>query len=161
MADGATIFAVASGAGLAAITVVRVSGPGCPGILDGLAHQRPPARVASLRTLRNRSGELLDRAVVLWFPAPRSYTGEDCIEFQLHGGRAVLAAVSEALVREGARPAIPASSPGAPSSTAGSTCCRPRRSRILWPPRPRPSAGRRWRRWRADSAGFTTAGPRG
>ena len=107
MADGATIFAVASGAGLAAITVVRVSGPGCPGILDGLAHQRPPARVASLRTLRNRSGELLDRAVVLWFPAPRSYTGEDCIEFQLHGGRAVLAAVSEALVREGARPADP------------------------------------------------------
>lgn len=105
--DGATIFAVASGAGRSAITVLRISGPGSAGILDCLCRRRPAPRVAGLRTLRNRAGDILDRALVLWFPAPGSYTGEDSAELHLHGGRAVLAAVAEALVEIGARPAEP------------------------------------------------------
>lgn len=106
-AEGATIFAAASGAGRAAITVLRLSGPGCGGILDGLCRRRPAPRVASVRSLRSQGGAVLDRALVLWFPAPASYTGEDCAELHLHGGRAVLAAVSEALLEAGARPAEP------------------------------------------------------
>ncbi len=104
-AEGATIFAVASGAGRAAITVVRISGPLSAGMLDRLCRRRPPPRLAALRTLRSRSGDVLDRALVLWFPAPGSYTGEDSAELHLHGGRAVLASVCEALLEAGARPA--------------------------------------------------------
>ncbi len=104
-ADGATIFAVASGAGRAAITVVRISGPQCGLVLDRLCRHRPAPRVAALRTLRDRTREMLDRALVLWLPAPGSYTGEDSAELHLHGGRAVLAAVTNALLQEGARPA--------------------------------------------------------
>lgn len=101
----ATIFAMASGAGRAAITVLRISGPRSGAMLDRLCRRRPPPRVAALRTLRNGDGEILDRGLVLFFPAPGSYTGEDCAELHLHGGRAVLAAVVEALVELGARPA--------------------------------------------------------
>lgn len=100
-----TIFAVASGAGRAAITVLRISGPDCGAMLDSLCRRRPPPRVATLRTLRNQAGAVLDRALVLWFPGPASYTGEDCAELHLHGGRAVLAAVAEALLEAGGRPA--------------------------------------------------------
>ena len=57
----------------------------------------PPPRQASLRTLRSASSEVLDRAVVLFFPGPASATGEDCIELHCHGGRAVVGAVSAAL----------------------------------------------------------------
>jgi tRNA modification GTPase len=63
--------------------------------------------MALLRTLRSRGGEVLDRALVLWFPGPGSYTGEDSAELHLHGGPAVLASVSAALAAEGARPAEP------------------------------------------------------
>lgn len=102
-ADGDTIFAVASGAGRAAVTLLRLSGPQAGAMLDQLC-RRPAPRLAALRALR-AGGEVLDRALVLWLPGPGSYTGEDCAELHLHGGRAVLSAVSEALVRLGARPA--------------------------------------------------------
>jgi tRNA modification GTPase len=105
VAGVATIFAVASGAGRNAITVLRISGPGSAGILDGMCRRRPAPRVAAVRTLRNRAGEMLDRALVLWLPAPGSYTGEDSAELHLHGGRAVLAAVADALLETDARPA--------------------------------------------------------
>ena len=74
-------------------------------VLDGLC-RRPPARQAALRWLRH-GDEVLDQAIVLWFPAPSSYTGEDCAELHLHGGPAVVAAVADALVALGARPAEP------------------------------------------------------
>jgi tRNA modification GTPase len=102
-----TIFAVASGAGRAAVTVLRISGPGCGSMLDALCRRRPAPRIASLRRLRGADGVVLDSAIVLWFPAPRSYTGEDSAELHLHGGRAVLEAVAAALVKLGARPAEP------------------------------------------------------
>lgn len=105
-----TIFALASGAGRAAVAVMRLSGAdGCGRILDRLTGgRRPPPRMASLRRLRHPvTGETLDRALVLWFPGPRSYTGEDAAELHLHGGPAVIAGVAEALVALGARPAEP------------------------------------------------------
>ncbi len=102
----ATIFALATGAGRAAVAVLRVSGPEAGRVLAALAGPLPEPRRASLRTLRHKN-EALDRALVLWFPGPASYTGEDSAELHLHGGPAVVAAVGEALVALGARPAEP------------------------------------------------------
>ena len=107
MADG-TIFALASGAGRAAVALLRLSGPGTARVVAALAGPLPPPRHASLRRLRDpRTAELLDQALVLWFPGPASYTGEDSAELHLHGGPAVIAGVAEALVAAGARPAEP------------------------------------------------------
>ncbi len=102
-----TIFAPASGAGRAAVAVVRISGPATRDVLETLAGAVPPARVATLAALRCKD-DVLDRALVLWFPGPASFTGEDAAEFQLHGGRAVVAAVLRALTAiPGCRPAEP------------------------------------------------------
>ena len=103
--DGDTIFALASGPGRAAVAVIRMSGGRAGAVLDGLC-RRPLPRHAALRQLRH-GGDVLDQALVLWFPAPASYTGEDSAELQLHGGPAVVAAVADALVKLGARPAEP------------------------------------------------------
>jgi len=105
--DADTIFAVASGAGQAAIAVMRLSGPGCHAILTALCGRVPPPRRASLRRLRDAHGDELDQAMVVWLPGPASYTGEDSAELFLHGGRAVLLGVADALVSLGARPAEP------------------------------------------------------
>lgn len=102
---GETIFALASGAGRAAVAVVRMSGPGTGQLVAALCGLPEPRR-ASLRRLR-QDEVVLDRALVLWLPGPGSYTGEDSAELQLHGGPAVVAAVAEALVTLGARPAEP------------------------------------------------------
>ncbi|WP_159994710.1 tRNA uridine-5-carboxymethylaminomethyl(34) synthesis GTPase MnmE [Roseomonas sp. 18066] len=103
-----TIFALASGAGRAAIAVIRLSGPDTRTILQRLAGGLPKARQASLRRLRHPdTGETLDEALALWFPGPGSYTGEDSAELHLHGGRAVVEGVSAALLALGARPAEP------------------------------------------------------
>lgn len=102
------IFALASGAGRAAVAVVRLSGAGAAEAVRRLAGTLPPPRLAALKRLRHPdTGETLDRALVLWFPSPRSYTGEDCAELHLHGGPAVIAGVADALVAAGARPAEP------------------------------------------------------
>ncbi|WP_439596549.1 tRNA uridine-5-carboxymethylaminomethyl(34) synthesis GTPase MnmE [Falsiroseomonas sp.] len=102
-----TILARASGAGQAAVAVLRLSGPQAGAMLQGLAGRLPEPRRASLRRLRDASGEVLDQALVLWFPGPGSYTGEDAAELHLHGGSAVVAAVEAALLRQGCRPAEP------------------------------------------------------
>ena len=102
-----TIFAPASGAGRAAVAVVRISGPASGDAVKALVGAVPPARVATVAALRHQ-GEILDRALVLWFAGPASFTGEDAAEFQLHGGRAVVAAVVQALAGvPGCRPAEP------------------------------------------------------
>jgi len=106
--DEDTIFAPASGAGRAAIAVLRMSGPAAGAALRALCAGRlPPPRRAALRRLRDPAGGLLDHALVLWLPGPGSYTGEDSAELHLHGGRAVTEAVAAALVAAGARPAAP------------------------------------------------------
>ncbi len=100
--DVDTIFAVASGAGHAAIAVMRISGPDSRRLVTELCGRVPPPRRVSLRRLGD-----LDQAMVVWLPAPGNYTGEDSAELYLHGGRAVLAGVAAALVALGARPAEP------------------------------------------------------
>jgi tRNA modification GTPase len=92
-----TIYALSSGHGRAGVAVIRVSGPGAGAALDHLAPPRPRPRFAALRTVRGTTGEVLDQGLALWFPAPRSETGEDMAELQVHGGRAVTAAVLGAL----------------------------------------------------------------
>ena len=94
-----TIFAVATSAGRAAICVVRLSGSGAgPALVTLTSEALPVARRASLRALRRPGdGEVLDRALVLWMPAPASATGEDVVELHLHGGAALVAGVLNAL----------------------------------------------------------------
>jgi tRNA modification GTPase len=100
-----TIFAPITGRG-GAVSTVRLSGPGADKVLAALVGELPQVRRASLRALR-WGGLVLDHALVVRFAGPQSFTGEDCVELSLHGGRAVLAAVSAALVALGARPAEP------------------------------------------------------
>jgi tRNA modification GTPase len=103
-----TIYALSSGSPPAAVAVVRISGPGAANALDMLAGKVAEPRVARLATLRSPHGEVLDRALVLRFSGPASATGEDVAELHLHGGRAVVRAVLEALSRmEGLREAEP------------------------------------------------------
>ncbi len=99
-----TIFALASGPGRAAIAVIRLSGPQTRTILTSLCDV-PAARRASVRRLRDKAGNLLDQAMVLWLPGPGSYTGEDSAELHVHGGRAVIQAMTYALLEAGSRPA--------------------------------------------------------
>ncbi len=101
-----TIFALATPPGRGAIAIIRLSGPGTDATLAALGAPDLTARMASLRTLRH-GDEVLDQALVLRFPGPNSYTGEDCAELHLHGGRAVIEAVSTALIVLGLRPAEP------------------------------------------------------
>ncbi|MCG6121729.1 MAG: tRNA uridine-5-carboxymethylaminomethyl(34) synthesis GTPase MnmE [Microvirga sp.] len=104
-----TIYAPASGFGRAAVCVVRVSGPNVRDILARVAGGAPEPRRMSLRRLVDpQSGEALDEALVVWFPGPNSFTGEDQAELQIHGGLAVRQAVLAALSSiEGCRPAEP------------------------------------------------------
>src|SRR4051794_27384637 len=104
----ATIFALASGSIRAAIAVIRVSGSGTRQAIAGLCRGRlPPPRHAGLRRLRTPDGEILDQALVLWFPGPATETGEDAAELHVHGSRAVIEALSGQLVAAGLRPAEP------------------------------------------------------
>ena len=94
-----TIYALSSGRPPAAIAVVRVSGPAAGDALLRMTGTLPRPRVASLRTLRGHDGEILDRALSLYFPGPATATGEDLVELHLHGGRAIVAAVEHTLSR--------------------------------------------------------------
>jgi len=102
-----TVFALATAPGRAAVAVVRLTGSGSRAVLEALAGPAPEPRRAQLRPLRGTAGEILDQALVLWLPGPASYTGEDSAELQLHGGQAVVEAVSQALLDAGARLADP------------------------------------------------------
>src|SRR3954464_2643573 len=92
-----TIFALSSGRPPSAISVVRVSGTHAGTILTSLAGKIPPPRRATRALIRDANQQPIDDAVVLWFPGPKSATGEDIAEFHVHGGRAVLAALFAAL----------------------------------------------------------------
>jgi tRNA modification GTPase len=107
VATADTIFALSSGSPPAAVAIVRISGPRADAALERLAGTLPEPRIATLARLR-WGDEELDRALVLRFPKPGSATGEDVAELHLHGGRAVVARVLEALAgMEGLRPALP------------------------------------------------------
>jgi tRNA modification GTPase len=93
-----TIFALSSGRPPAAVAVIRISGPRASSALERLIGRVPAARRASLARLRHpATGDLIDEGLALWFPGPNSETGEDIVELQVHGGRAVIAAVLSAL----------------------------------------------------------------
>lgn len=119
-----TIVAIATAPGRGGVGIVRVSGPAArrigEAILGGIAgggaaredgdaarSALPPPRVATLAKFFDAAGAVLDEGLVLWFPAPHSYTGEDVLELQGHGGRVVLEALVARAVQLGARRALP------------------------------------------------------
>jgi tRNA modification GTPase len=104
--EGDTIFALSSGALPSAIAIVRISGAQSSLALQSLAGTVPEAGRATLRTLRY-GGDILDQAMLLWFPGPHTVTGEDVVEFHLHGSRAVVEACFAALAQCGLRMAEP------------------------------------------------------
>jgi tRNA modification GTPase len=106
-----TIFALSSAAGRAGLAVIRLSGPGTGMALRALSNQPlPRARYATRAVLQDpMSGETLDDGIVIWFPAPNSYTGEDVAELQVHGGSAVVAAILDTL---GGQPGLRLAEPG-------------------------------------------------
>ena len=94
-----TIYALSSGPGLSGVAVIRISGEETPSILKLLTKKDLPSpRVATLsKIINSNNSELIDEALVLWFPGPNSYTGEDMAEFHVHGSMAVIKAIHKAL----------------------------------------------------------------
>jgi hypothetical protein len=101
-----TVFAVATSASKAAISIIRLSGPQAKSTLQALisgkreenSANEPKPRLLELHKLRHpNSGVMLDHAMTAWFPAPNSYTGEDMVELHVHGGRATVQAVQRTL----------------------------------------------------------------
>ena len=87
-----TIYALSSGPGLSGIAVIRVSGTQSREIISSLTDQPfPKERLATLKKIKNNStNELIDEGIVLWLPGPKTYTGEDMVEFHVHGSKAVI-----------------------------------------------------------------------
>tara|TARA_B100000945_G_C20421294_1_gene618164 strand:- start:1046 stop:2371 length:1326 start_codon:yes stop_codon:yes gene_type:complete len=94
-----TIYALSSGPGISGVAVIRISGKETSAILKLITKKNlPKPRVASINKIINvKSSELIDEAIVLWFPGPNSYTGEDMAEFHVHGSMAVIKAMHQAL----------------------------------------------------------------
>lgn len=88
-----TIYALSSGSLPAGVAVIRISGASALPVVESLVGSLPAARHAALKTIRTRNGLILDRGLVLLFPGPASFTGEDCAEIHVHGGKAVVAAL--------------------------------------------------------------------
>ena len=104
---GGTIVACATPPGRGGVAVIRVSGGGVRGIAAGMLGKVPPARTATLASLKDSSGELLDRGLALFFPAPGSFTGEDVLELHVHGSPVVCDLLTARICELGARPAGP------------------------------------------------------
>lgn len=100
-----TIFALSSGSTPSGVAVIRVSGPASFEVGARLVGPIPKKRSVLLRTIRSRNDSEIDRGLVLVFPGPASFTGEDCLEFQVHGGRAIIAALSQELLALGCKAA--------------------------------------------------------
>lgn len=112
LGDVDTIAAIATAPGMAGVGVVRVSGPRAAEIGRALLNGLPPARRASLRQLSHpkaaaKGSSIVDEGIALWFPGPNSFTGEDVLEWQGHGGPVVLQLVMDAVRAQGARLARP------------------------------------------------------
>ena len=107
--SGETIYALSSAPGRAGVAVVRASGPAAGRALESVTGQPKPAprRAALVRLTDPATGTAIDRGLVLWFPAPASFTGEDAVEFHVHGGQAVVTALFRALGALGLRMAEP------------------------------------------------------
>ena len=94
-----TIYALSSGPGTSGIAVIRVSGKEAAEVIRKTTGENLPSpRVATLKKMKNiNTNELIDEGVILWFPGPDSYTGEDLAEFHVHGSRAVISALHESI----------------------------------------------------------------
>ena len=92
-----TIYALSSGPGVSGVAVIRISGSETSKVIKSLTgNQIPRPRVATLRKINNiNTSELIDEGIILWFPGPESYTGEDMAEIHVHGGKAVVLAVQD------------------------------------------------------------------
>lgn len=104
-----TIFALASAQGRAGVSVIRISGPEAQNVASAICGDLPQCTRPALRTLRGMSGDVIDQALVMRFEAPRSFTGEDVVEFQVHGSIAVVKALLTTL---GAQPHARLAEPG-------------------------------------------------
>ncbi len=102
-----TIAAIASAPGAAGVGVLRVSGPAAPAIAQTLLGRAPQPRHAHFAAFRDGAGELIDRGLLLYFPAPASYTGEPVLELQGHGSAVLLDALLRRCCELGARLARP------------------------------------------------------
>ena len=102
-----TIFALASGVGRAGIAVWRLSGPQTAAMVQTLAGKLPKPRMAHYGQLTHPNATVIDKGLILWFPGPASFTGEDMAEFQIHGGHAMARSINDALLALGARLAEP------------------------------------------------------
>ena len=96
-----TIYALSSGTGVSGVAVVRISGPEASSIIKSLTGKEvPKPRMATLRKINNiNTSELIDEGIILWFPGPESYTGEDMAEIHIHGGKAVVLAVQNEIAK--------------------------------------------------------------
>ena len=90
-----TIYSLSSGPGISGIAIIRVSGKETSKVLELLTNKSlPKPRVATLRKINKiNTSELIDEGIILWFPGPESYTGEDMAEIHIHGGKAVILAL--------------------------------------------------------------------
>ena len=90
-----TIYALSTGPGVSGVAIIRISGPEVSKVIEKLTGKKtPPARIATLRKINNiNTSELIDEGIIIWFPKPESYTGEDMAELHVHGGKAVVLAV--------------------------------------------------------------------
>jgi len=90
-----TIYALSSGPGISGVSVIRVSGPETRNVISGLTEGNfPKPRVATFKKINKiNTNDLIDEGIILWFPGPQSYTGEDMAEFHVHGSRAVIEAI--------------------------------------------------------------------
>ncbi len=96
-----TIFALSSGPGVSGVAIIRISGSETPNVIKTLTGMGlPKPRMASLRKINNiNTSELIDEGLILWFPGPESYTGEDMAEIHVHGGKAVVMAVQKEIFK--------------------------------------------------------------
>ena len=94
-----TIYALSTGPGISGIAVIRISGENTKKVIKLLTGKDiPKPRVATLRKInKTNTSELIDEGIILWFPGPESYTGEDMAEIQVHGSKAVIKAIHKAL----------------------------------------------------------------
>jgi len=105
-----TIYALSSGFGISGISVIRISGPKTKHVIEKLSSGKlPRPRVATLKKINKiNTNELIDEGIILWFPGPHSYTGEDMAEFHMHGSRAVILAIQNSISQiQGCRLAEP------------------------------------------------------
>ena len=96
-----TIYALSTGPGVSGIAIIRVSGEDTSKVIKSLTgSQLPKARIATLSKIYNiNTSELIDEGIILWFPGPQSYTGEDMAEIHIHGGKAVILAVQNEIAK--------------------------------------------------------------